>query len=110
MTREELLQEAYGLKDRTDLTELQKWNRSKSISKSLREMEKQTSHIRIIVEDKTDNTIKVIITPTTAEWLSYNPRALDIKHIIESKLDDKYRYVTHQVDCSPAILFDLNLK
>ena len=41
MTKEELLQEAYGLKDRTDLTELQKWNRSKSISRSLREMEKK---------------------------------------------------------------------
>jgi hypothetical protein len=79
-------------------------------TKSLREMEKQTSHIRIIVEDKTDNTIKVIITPTTTEWLSSNPRALDIKHIVESKLDDKYRYVSHQVDYSRAILLDLNLK
>jgi hypothetical protein len=110
MTKEELLQEAYGLKDRTDLTELQKWNRSKSISISLRDMKNQTSHIRVIVEDKTDNTIKVIITPTTTEWLSSNPRALDIKHIVESKLDNKYRYVSHQVDYSPAIVLDLNLK
>jgi hypothetical protein len=110
MSKEELQKEAYGLKDRTDLTEFQKWNRSKAISKSLREMEEQTSHIRVIVEDKTDNTIKVIVTPTSKKWLSLNPRALDIKHIIESKLDKKYRYVSHQVDCSQAVILDLNLK
>lgn len=109
-TKDQLLKEADELALRTDLTDAQKWNISKSISIQLRNLEKYTSHLRVVVENVEGKETQVIIVPVSEDWLMRHPKATDVKKKLESELSANIRYVTHQVDANKATFLNLNFK